>query len=329
MNGNDTPQTAGPGTALTAPVAANSNAALAALLPAIEQRVELIKRIHRVIDRQVTPDCYEVMDGQVCRNINYARLIHRLVGGTFSFLKDDHGKPLIIKTNYDDAAGPYYVYEAFGRYELPNGEVMEASGMFSSRDKFLGRAGGEFKDQQDVDERSVREAAQTECFKKCIFAALGYPKHSTEADLKAAGVDTARAASFQHGAAGSRGGSTDGKDEAQQRSEVRQMCVDLLNANWQKQGQPPPQTPEEVLQQITHSEKFGGWRSFEKISKAGLKYTHQDVERAHKATLGAQGANGGASESAASNGFTGGGAGRGAGGTGGRREDPEVEDRLL
>jgi hypothetical protein len=234
---------------------------------------ELQKRVRTLIDREVTKDCFDVLEDTkgktVCRNINYAKTVFRLIGGSFTWLKDDKGMPLVVKTNYEDDEGKFFVYEAYGRYTLPTGEIIEQSGMFSSRDKFFGKKAGEFKATSEVDERFIRQAAQTECFKKCIFTALGYGELSGEEAAKAGAKTGETTHKFD---SGKQGGSTDTQESKDARAEIEKICRDLFDAAFQIPDAPAFNKPEDILQAVTANVEKGwyGWKSFQAIKDTQL-----------------------------------------------------------
>ena len=177
---------------------------------------------------------------------------------------------VLVKTNAEDDTGKYYIYEAYGRYTLPTGEVIEQSGMFSSRDKFFGKRSGEFKPTSEVDERYIRQAAQTECFKKCIFTALGYGELSGEEATKAGAKTKPVAHKF---AEGKQGGSTDSDAGKDLRSKIERHCRELFDAAFQVEGIPAFQKPEDILQALTanREKKWPGWSSFRAIKETQLE----------------------------------------------------------
>jgi len=267
---------------------------LADALPAIKQKMETMEAIQAFIDRKVDPetdfDAFTEYDKSakkdvtiVRRNHSYAKKVFGVVGRSFEWLKDPQGRPLVEKHIYKDDEGEYYVYEAYGRYTLPGGQTFEGSGMFSSRDKFFGTVAGEFKPVSEVNERSIRQAAQTECFKKCIFTALGYGEAS-EADMQKKGVDTAKTGKQTFGK-GTQGGNTDDGEAKDKRDEIKTMCIDLQFRGVKDEDDNEIQSPEEVLTYLTKSAKeggFTGWRSFEKISARGLEPSYKQVKACYE-----------------------------------------------
>lgn len=265
-----------------------STAALETLVREVDHRLELFDKIHQIIDSRVTSDCFDRFEegGQLSirRNANYAKVVHGIVRGSFIFLKDAAGNVQMKRYDFADEKGPYFVYEVFGAYHL-GGEVTEAHGSFSSRDKFFGKRAGAFKEIWEVDERSIREAAITECFKKAVFKSLGYGD-SNAAEMERAGKDAKgiQGHTFQ---AGKQGGSTDTQAQADDRGQIEKMCRALLAAGFQVQGEAVPASPEDVLRLISCSRgkdrkpdgRFPGWKSFKGISDKGLDRTKADVTR--------------------------------------------------
>jgi len=264
------------------------------IMPSIERRAVAHQRFIQIMDKLVNPETdIDNFQGTIRRNINYAKKVFRVIGGRFEYMKDEHGRPLCNRIDYTDDKGKYYVYETYGRYILPNGEVIEQSGMFSSRDKFFGRADGQFKLTEDVDERSVRQASQTECFKKCIFIALGLGDVD-EAEMKRYGVKVADAPKQEYGK-GTKGGSTDTPDDKKRRDDIKSMCNELFHEGFQRADDQKVTCPEDILQYLTecdYNEKkdgkptgnkkhFDGWDNFDKITSRALKNVFDIIRSNH------------------------------------------------
>ena len=262
----------------------------------IESRIALLAKVHGIIDRHINPATdINVVHGKLCRNIHFARKLFRLVGGSFTYLRDNAGKPLVTRTDHVDDAGPYYIYETFGRYEPPFGlnDVVEFSGMFSSRDDFFGIVDEELKPIEDVNEQNVRQASQSECFKKCVFTGLGLPP--LEADrLQSAGIDLSKVSGYSgKGTQGRKGGSTDSEEENAVRAEIESICRDLFKNGWKDPATGKPcASAEDVLTAITRSKngQFSGYRRFGNISTKNLTRTASEVTSAFAAFEGVEGA---------------------------------------
>jgi len=254
----------------------------------IERRNEIGERIRKILNSKLDPERdIDLIHGNPCRNKNAAKKAFRIFGGKFEFLKDDNGHPILIKKTGTDEYGPWYTYECFGSYTSPfgNGDKVEASGMFGSRDKFFGKNSGseDFKPLNEIDEGNIRQAAQTECFKKCIFLGLGLTDLS-EGELRSIGVDTEKITGHKGEVAGKKGGNTDGDTEANMRGEIERMCRDMFKGGMKSEFTGSPfSSPESVLKDVTSSANFNGWSSFKKISSKGVKPTFQNVIKAYSA----------------------------------------------
>lgn len=258
------------------------------IMPSIERRATAHQRFIQIMDTLVNPETdVDNFEGVIRRNINYAKKVFRVIGGRFEYLKDEHGRPLCNRIDYTDDKGKYYVYETYGRYILPNGENVEQSGMFSSRDKFFGKVSDTFKLTEDVDERSVRQASQTECFKKCVFVALGLGDVD-EAEAKRYGMDTGRTKKQEFGK-GTKGGATDTDKDKKLRDEIKSMCNDLFKEGFQRADDQRVTCPEDVLEYLTECDykqdgkdkHFDGWDNFDKITTRALNKTHDLIKANH------------------------------------------------
>ncbi len=250
---------------------------------ALDQRIQVLDRIKVIIDKRVSPDCFDKFQDdkghtKIRRNKNYADVVAATVGASFRYLKDERGQPIFTRTNYQDDDGPYYVYECYGIAEIPGMVAMECSGAASSRDKFLSR--GRKLTVAEVDERFVRQMAATECRKKGILALLGLSGDSNEAEMNRAGKDTGGISGhkFQKG---TKGGSTDTQEQADIKGEITRMCIAMLEAGYEKEGEAQPTTADQVCLLITKQGKFPGWRSIKAITEKGLERTYNEVKRQH------------------------------------------------
>jgi hypothetical protein len=234
--------------------------------------------VRTAIDRHVDSSCFDIVDGTACRNKNYAMVVFRLVGGSFEYTKDSRtGAPLVAKEQFTDDDGDYYTYTAYGRYILPDGSYKECSGMFSSRDKLFGKKDGAFRAMSDVNERFVRQAALTECFKKGVLEALGYGDLSVEEAKKAgAKLDTSRG--YQH-KSGRDGGSTDTAESGDVRANIERICRDMVKSGYEF-NKTTYDRPEDYLKAITANpgRNWEGWKSFRNIKDTQLEKIFQQME---------------------------------------------------
>lgn len=86
-------------------------------------------------------------------------------GGALAMLRRAGGSVINPYFEYDDREddeGPYYIYTCYGTFVIPIGtyiDIFHGVGTCSSRDAFLGKAGGEFKSLKDVKEDHVKKKA--------------------------------------------------------------------------------------------------------------------------------------------------------------------------
>jgi len=254
---------------------------LAAMEAVVENRMKLVDKMQEILNRHIDPaKDINMVYGNICRNINFAKKAYRIFGGRFEFVKDVQGIPVVLRKEMKDEQGSYYVYEAFGKYSPPfgAGDVIEASGMFSSRDEFFGKTNEGFKPTSEVNEQNVRQAAQSECFKKCIFTALGMSA-ITDEDAAKAGIDMAKVVGYKGKVKGTQGGNTLDAKEMDKLGLIESMCQELYKSGVHSPlTQKPFVSPEEVLKIATTSDKFTGWDGFKKISPKGMNITHKNVQ---------------------------------------------------
>lgn len=260
----------------------------------INRRFEIQKRIMQIMVKHIDPAVdIAIIHDTPAKTSSFAHKLYRIIGGQFEYIKDDDGNPVVIRRNYEDEnAERYYVYEAFGRYRPPFGDGgwYEASGSFSSRHKFFGKTEDGFKPLSAVDEQSVRQAALTECFKKCIFGGLGFGKLTPEM-LEQWGIDTSKIDGYKF-RQGSRGGSTDSENQRDVRAEIEVICRELVKEGWAPgPGEFPCSDAGDVLRCITKAtytkdgkeKHFAGYDSFERITKRSLNKTLEKVTAARDA----------------------------------------------
>lgn len=254
----------------------------------ISRTVKFQDQVRQLIDKAVNPEtCFDKLDGVLCRNINYARTAFPLLGGKMEWMRDVNGQPLVIRQDYTDKNGAYYVYEAYVRYTLPNGHVVETSGAFSSRDKFFARegvyengqkTGTRLKGSEEVDERAVRQAAQTEAFKKAVFTALGLTTlDEGNADFARNVGDGYKHQSRKPDQKPQEGGQLTPEE---QRVNIASMVDEMFEGGF-RCGALPPGSPSDVLEHITQSGQFKGWRNPGKITERSLPITTKQVREAY------------------------------------------------
>lgn len=129
-------------------------------------------------------------------------------------IEDENGKVI----------GYRYVFEG---YATMMNRTVFALGQFSTRDKFLGYAGGEWRESIEINESHIRQAAHT-YFKgnaaKDLLGLKNIPQAEYEALTNAAGQDTAKTTGVKH-KGGSKGGVSDEQRELQ--DALAELLLDL------------------------------------------------------------------------------------------------------
>ena len=258
----------------------------------LDDRIQLLDRIHAMLQKRIVPQRdMAKMGGKFRRNINFARVCRRIVGGDIAYRRDPKTDLPYRRTDYKDEQGDFFTYTCSCEWRLPWGEVVEGVSLVSSRDPFFGIVDDDFKEASEVNEAHIAQKSVTEAFKQAAFIGLGFPKYVTEEEMKAYGLDGSAApghdyASGKGNSGGSQATSQDSKDK---RGEIESMCREMFAGGWKKDGM-MMQSAEEVLQAITaNPEKgWGGWKKFSGISEKALNMTHSEVKKAHEAFAATQ-----------------------------------------
>lgn len=79
----------------------------------------------------------------------------------------------VEKEVHEDDGGKYYVYTVMGKASFSARDTIEAMGTCSSRDKFFGKKGGEYKPLQDVDLPNIKKKAYTNFTVNAVTRLLG------------------------------------------------------------------------------------------------------------------------------------------------------------
>ncbi len=119
------------------------------------------------------------------------------------------GEPQSEKIWEEDNKGKYYIiiYRAPCFSTRINRRIW-AEGMCSSRDKFFGKVGGEYKPLEDIDERNIRYKAMTNMMANGIKRLLGL-RNIQWKELLAAGLDIQKIAKVEHKVSGKQTGVAD------------------------------------------------------------------------------------------------------------------------
>jgi len=133
------------------------------------------------------------------------------------------------KETFTDAHGEGYRFNYWGYAELYDRRVY-VHGSYSTRDKFLGFAGGEWRTIEEINEGHIRNAAYHVFCGNAIKELLGLrgmPVAEYQRIMGATGRDAAKSGTVSRGS-GTRGGSS-GDDHLHQK-ELGEICVEIANA---------------------------------------------------------------------------------------------------
>jgi hypothetical protein len=132
------------------------------------------------------------------------------------------------KENWRDDNGEAYRW-TFNGYAMWKGRRVPCMGQFSTREPFLGKSGGEWRDLKDIDEADIRSAAYHICIGNGIKALLGL-RRIPVADLIAAGVSREKIKNISKTRSqGSQGGVSAPERDDQNR--LWDMCLELCNGD--------------------------------------------------------------------------------------------------
>ncbi len=135
------------------------------------------------------------------------------------------------RTDFEDEQGKGYRYVYSCRAQL-KGRVLYSTGTYSTRDKFLGSRGGEWRDLADINENDIRMAAYRRCQGNAIRALLGIrniPVVEWERIMKATGQDGSQAAADGVPyAKGTKGGTS--KDDSAKQAEFAVVVYEIVDA---------------------------------------------------------------------------------------------------
>jgi hypothetical protein len=133
------------------------------------------------------------------------------------------------KLELTDSIGPMYRYIYEGKATLGN-RVVFAQGIYSTRDKFLGFAQGEYKTLEQINENDVQTAAYHRFMGNAIKALLGLramPLAQYQELMQRTGQDGKATSGHSYGA-GTQGG-TKTTDKQKQKA-LAEACIDIANA---------------------------------------------------------------------------------------------------
>ena len=195
------------------------------MLAIMEKKAELAPRwnkaINTILVTQTYPEDWTEQGGKMCLSSAGAERVARL----FSFRFHD---AKVTKTDFSDATGKGYRYTYECVASMGDREVF-AQGAYSTRDKFLGFAGGEYRATEDINENNIRNAAYHICQGNAIKAMLGLrgiPAARFQQIMDGAGEDPHKAASVKRGT-GTQGGTAKAKASTNAVEHVK-MCLRAL-----------------------------------------------------------------------------------------------------
>jgi hypothetical protein len=253
----------------------------------LDDRIAILDRIHTMLQKRIVPQRdLARMGGKFRRNINFARVCRRIVGGDITYRRDPKTDLPYKRTDYKDEQGEFYTYTCSCEWRLPWGETIEGCSLVSSRDPFFGIVDDDFKDPSEVNEAHIAQKSVTEAFKQAVLVGLGFPKDVTDDEMKAYGLDGSAAPGHSFDSAkGNKGGSQATTQESKdKRAELERMCREMFGGGWKKDGM-LMNSPEEVLLNVTANpdKGWGGWKNFKNISEKSLGITHSQIKKAYEA----------------------------------------------
>ncbi len=196
------------------------------VLAILEKKAELAPRWNRALNTilvtQTYPEDWTEQGGKMCLSSAGAERVARLFTIRFHDSKCE-------KQTFSDAIGSGYRYVYECKALLGDREVF-AQGAYSTRDKFLGFAGGAWRATEDINENNIRNAAYHICIGNAIKALLGLrgiPASRFQQIMGHAGEDASKAATVTRGS-GTQGGTN--AEEAAQQKELAEACIYIAQA---------------------------------------------------------------------------------------------------
>ena len=194
-------------------------------LAIMEKKAELAPRMNKALNTilitQTYPEDWTEQGGKMCLSSAGAERVARLFSIRFH---DQKAK----KEEFSDTIGRgyRYIYECVA--SMGDREVF-AQGAYSTRDKFLGSVGGEYRATEDINENNIRNAAYHICIGNAIKALLGLrgiPAERFNQIMAGAGQDPAKASAVKRGS-GTQGGTAKAKASTNAVEHVK-MCLRAL-----------------------------------------------------------------------------------------------------
>jgi hypothetical protein len=132
------------------------------------------------------------------------------------------------KETWSDAMGSAYRYLYTG-YAILYDQTVYAEGTYSTRDEFLGKAKGEWRPLEDINEGDIRSAAHHIFCGNAIKELLGLrgmPDSEYHRIMGGTGRSPAKSTSVQRGQ-GTQGGT--GDDDVRHQKELAELCIGFAN----------------------------------------------------------------------------------------------------
>lgn len=196
------------------------------MLAILEKKAELAPRynmaINTILASQTFPEDWTIQGDKACLSSAGAERVARLFGIRFydhKCIRQD------IRDNLGD--GYRYVYEC--KAMMGDREVF-AQGVYSTRDKFLGYANGDWKPTENVNEGHIRNAAYHICIGNAIKSLLGLrniPVSRFREIMGGIQQDASKAATVSRGQ-GTQGGTS--SDDAAKQAELAKLCIYIADA---------------------------------------------------------------------------------------------------
>lgn len=193
-------------------------------LEEMENALDFQKRFHLILLKTANPETDLVAIGGrgkeiICPTKSCRFKWMQLAGGQLVFPRDHNGDPRLRRISLKDSkGGEYYGYEAYATFVRKDGRCFDGSALITSRHKFFGKesvyedghkVGSRLKEQEDVEEESVRQAAISYAQSRAIDAGLGITK-VTVSQLQEAGIDVGKISGYTFSGSSGKSGSSSG-----------------------------------------------------------------------------------------------------------------------
>ena len=195
-------------------------------LAILERKAELAPRMAKAIATilvtQTFPEDWKEFDGTVCLSSAGAERVARLFDIEFY-------ETVSRKEEFTDLSGKGYRYVFEGKARMHN-RVVFAQGIYGTRDNFLGKAKGEWRPIEDINENHIRNAAYHIFIGNGVKALLGLrgmPVSRFNEIMGKTGEDPKKAGKVTH-AKGTQGGTT--QHEKLMQKELAEICIAIANS---------------------------------------------------------------------------------------------------